>query len=57
MCGISGPYIEELFTNHLRSDRINLMNTINKEDFGGNILILGLHPDPNLVYAKEIVQK
>jgi phosphoglucomutase len=49
MHAITGPYALEIFENRLGVTPDTLMNAVPKEDFGGG------HPDPNLVYAKELV--
>lgn len=50
MHGASGPYALEIFHNILRVDTSHLYNCNILPDFGG------IHPDPNLVYAKNIVE-
>jgi phosphoglucomutase len=50
MHGASGPYASEIFNKVLGVDLKNLHDCDSLEDFGG------LHPDPNLVYAKKLVQ-
>ena len=50
MNGIAGPYAKEIFGKLLKVDEKSLANCTPLEDFGG------IHPDPNLVYAKELVQ-
>jgi phosphoglucomutase len=50
MHGVSGPYAIEIFNKILGVDLKNLYCCDNLEDFGG------LHPDPNLVYAKNLVK-
>jgi phosphoglucomutase len=49
MHAITGPYAVEIFENRLGVPPDAIMNAVPKEDFGGG------HPDPNLVYAKELV--
>ena len=49
MHAITGPYAVEIFEQRLGVTPDTLMNAVPKEDFGGG------HPDPNLVYAKELV--
>jgi phosphoglucomutase len=49
MHAITGPYAVEIFENRLGVTPDTLMNCEPREDFGGG------HPDPNLVYAKELV--
>ncbi|CAO1311276.1 unnamed protein product [Diamesa tonsa] len=47
--GVTGPYIREIFLNCLGATEDNVVHTIPLPDFGG------LHPDPNLTYAKDLV--
>lgn len=47
--GVTGPYIREIFLNQLGAKEDNVAHTIPLPDFGG------LHPDPNLTYAKDLV--
>ncbi len=49
MHAITGPYATELFEHRLGMPPDTLINVEPKEDFGGG------HPDPNLVYAKQLV--
>ncbi|MCQ2740521.1 MAG: alpha-D-glucose phosphate-specific phosphoglucomutase [Alphaproteobacteria bacterium] len=49
MNAVTGPYAVEIFENLLGAPKGSVVNATPKEDFGG------LHPDPNLVYAKELV--
>ncbi|KAH0950242.1 hypothetical protein HN011_009188 [Eciton burchellii] len=49
MNGVTGPYVRRIFNAELGIDNTNLVNTKPLEDFGG------LHPDPNLTYAKDLV--
>ncbi len=49
MHAITGPYAHEILERQLGVTPDSLMNATPKEDFGGG------HPDPNLVYAKELV--
>jgi phosphoglucomutase len=49
MNAVTGPYAIEIFENILGAPKGSVVNASPKEDFGG------LHPDPNLVYAKELV--
>ena len=51
MHGISGPYAIEILHKELGVDMQNLLNCDVLEDFGG------LHPDPNLTYAKDLGDK
>lgn len=47
--GVTGPYIREIFLKELGATEDNVAHTIPLPDFGG------LHPDPNLTYAKDLV--
>ncbi|MBE6467708.1 MAG: alpha-D-glucose phosphate-specific phosphoglucomutase [Alphaproteobacteria bacterium] len=49
MNAVTGPYAIEIFENILGAPKCSVVNATPKPDFGG------LHPDPNLVYAKELV--
>ncbi len=49
MNAVTGPYAVEIFEHILGASKGSVVNYIPKEDFGG------LHPDPNMVYAKELV--
>lgn len=49
MHAITGPYAHDIFEQRLGVTPDTLMNAEPREDFGGG------HPDPNLVYAKELV--
>ena len=49
MNAITGPYATEIFENILGANKGSVVNATPKPDFGG------LHPDPNLVYAKDLV--
>lgn len=49
MHAITGPYANEIFENRLSANEGAVINGKPLEDFGGG------HPDPNLVYAKELV--
>ena len=46
---MTGPYVKEIFEKELGVKKSNLINTTPLEDFGG------LHPDPNLTYAADLV--
>ena len=46
---VTGPYVERIFLTELGVPSDNVRNTTPLLDFGG------LHPDPNLTYAKELV--
>ncbi|KKK17318.1 hypothetical protein P175DRAFT_0500274 [Aspergillus ochraceoroseus IBT 24754] len=50
MHGVTGPYGIDIFVNELGLPATSTMNCVPKEDFGGG------HPDPNLVYAHELVE-
>jgi phosphoglucomutase len=45
---VTGPYAKRLFVDHLGANSETVRNGIPLEDFGG------LHPDPNLTYAKDL---
>lgn len=49
--GITGPYGYKIFIEELGLDESSIQNYIPQPDFGG------LHPDPNLTYAKTLVNK
>lgn len=49
MNAVTGPYAIRIFEEILGAAKGSVLNAIPKPDFGG------LHPDPNLVYAKELV--
>ena len=47
--GVTGPYAERIFVKALKCSHESVVNSKPLEDFGG------LHPDPNLTYAKTLV--
>lgn len=47
---VTGPYAVEIFENQLGAPRGTVVNSTPLPDFGGK------HPDPNLTYAKELVE-
>lgn len=47
--GVTGPYVERIFLTELNVSSDCVRNTKPLPDFGG------LHPDPNLTYAKDLV--
>ena len=49
MNGVTGPYAKRIFEEILGAPQGSVLNATPKEDFGG------LHPDPNLIYAKTLV--
>lgn len=51
MNGVTGPYGKSIFIDELGLSLDSIQNYIPKEDFGG------LHPDPNLTYAKTLVDR
>lgn len=51
LSGVSGPYAKKIFGEIFGADPKLLMNCDPKPDFGGK------HPDPNLVYAHNLVEK
>lgn len=50
MHAVTGPYARAIFEKHLGATVGTVINGIPLEDFGGG------HPDPNLVYAHELVE-
>ena len=51
MHGATGPYISTILVDCLGADATDLLRTVPKPDFGGG------HPDPNLTYAKTLVER
>lgn len=51
MHAVTGPYAHALFADWLGAGADSVMNGKPLEDFGGG------HPDPNLVYAHELVEE
>lgn len=49
--GITGPYGHKIFVEELGLDESSVQNFVPLPDFGG------LHPDPNLTYAKTLVSR
>lgn len=49
MHAVTGPYAQEILVNRLGAPASSLQNCVPLEDFGGG------HPDPNLVYAHDLV--
>nr|AAG44904.1 phosphoglucomutase [Drosophila melanogaster]AAG44911.1 phosphoglucomutase [Drosophila melanogaster]AAG44912.1 phosphoglucomutase [Drosophila melanogaster] len=49
MNGVTGSYVREIFLNRLGATESSVVHTTPLPDFGG------LHPDPNLTYAKDLV--
>ena len=50
MNAVTGPYALKIFEEVLGAPKGSVINFIPQPDFGG------LHPDPNLVHAKELVE-
>ncbi len=50
MHAVTGPYAHDLFEKRLGAPAGTVLNGIPLEDFGGG------HPDPNLVYAHDLVE-
>ena len=50
MHGVGGPYVREIFHEIFGIPLGNLLNSVPLEDFGGG------HPDPNLIYAHDLVK-
>ncbi len=51
MHAVTGPYAKEIFEHRLGAQEGSVINAQPKEDFAGG------HPDPNLTWAKELVEK
>ncbi|RXK35768.1 phosphoglucomutase [Tremella mesenterica] len=51
MNGVTGPYGRAIFVEELGLSESSIQNCIPKPDFGGG------HPDPNLTYAHELVER
>lgn len=49
MHAVTGPYAQRILVEQLGAPASSLLNTTPLEDFGGG------HPDPNLIYAKHLV--
>lgn len=49
MHAVTGPYAQRLFVEQLGAPASSVINATPLEDFGGG------HPDPNLIYAKPLV--
>ena len=49
MNAVTGPYAQKIFEEILGAPKGSVVHAVPMEDFGG------LHPDPNLIYAKELV--
>lgn len=49
MNAVTGPYAKKIFEDILGAAKGSVVHAVPMEDFGG------LHPDPNLIYAKELV--
>lgn len=49
--GVTGPYGHRIFVDELGLPELAVQNCVPKPDFGG------LHPDPNLTYAKTLVER
>ncbi|WP_126454530.1 alpha-D-glucose phosphate-specific phosphoglucomutase [Sulfuriflexus mobilis] len=49
MHAVTGPYATEIFQRRLGASTGSVINALPQEDFAGG------HPDPNLIYAKELV--
>eukprot|EP00744_Colponema_vietnamica_P003892 GILI01005900.1.p2 GENE.GILI01005900.1~~GILI01005900.1.p2 ORF type:complete len:570 (-),score=236.87 GILI01005900.1:144-1853(-) len=51
MHGVAGPFARRIFVDELGAPESCLLNTVPSEDFNNG------HPDPNLTYAHELVEK
>jgi phosphoglucomutase len=49
MHAVTGPYAQRIFVDLLGAPASSVLNAVPLEDFGGG------HPDPNLIYAKHLV--
>jgi len=49
MHAVTGPYAQRIFVDLLGAPEDSVLNGVPLEDFGGG------HPDPNLIYAKPLV--
>lgn len=49
--GVTGPYGKAIFVDRLGLPKTSIQNCVPKPDFGG------LHPDPNLTYAKSLTDR
>ena len=47
---VLGPYVRRIICEELGSPANSAVNCVPMEDFGG------LHPDPNLIYAADLVE-
>lgn len=50
MHAVTGPYAQRILVEQLGAPSSSLLNSTPLEDFGGG------HPDPNLIYAKDLVE-
>jgi phosphoglucomutase len=50
MHGVNGPYVKKVFVEEFGQSEAVCLNCIPKDDFNGG------HADPNLTYAKELVE-
>uniref|UniRef100_A0A1I8BCH5 phosphoglucomutase (alpha-D-glucose-1,6-bisphosphate-dependent) n=1 Tax=Meloidogyne hapla TaxID=6305 RepID=A0A1I8BCH5_MELHA len=65
MHGVTGPYVSNILVDRLCAQANCCLRTVPKPDFGGISatiylfidLFIGTHPDPNLTYAKGLVDK
>lgn len=48
---VTGPYVQKIFLDELKADQNAVTRIIPLDNFGE------IHPDPNLTYAKELVDK
>ena len=51
LSGVTGPYGQAMFLNELGLSKESVQNATPLPDFGG------LHPDPNLTYAHDLVER
>lgn len=51
LSGVTGPYGRAIFVDELKLGENTIQNCVPLPDFGGH------HPDPNLTYANELVER
>ena len=51
MHGVTGPYVRQIFISELGLPESSAMNAVPSPDFNGG------HPDPNLTYAHDLVER
>jgi phosphoglucomutase len=51
MNGATGPYVSQILGQIIGTNKDDLLRSIALQDFGGG------HPDPNLTYANDLVER